>query len=78
VSFASSLGLTAAQSDVLRSALLAAARQNDAVAIEHDEYGARYVIDFVASGLTGQALVRSSWIIRRGEDSTRLTSCYVL
>ena len=76
--FASSLGLTAAQSDVLRSALLAAARQNDAVATEHDEYGARYVIDFVASGPAGQALVRSSWIIRRGEDFPRLTSCYVL
>ena len=76
--FASSLGLTSAQADVLRSALLAAARENDAVAIEQDEYGARYVIDFVASGPTGQALVRSSWIIRRGEDFPRLTSCYVL
>jgi len=77
-SIRSSLGLTAAQADVLRSALLAAARENDAVATEHDEYGARYVIDSVASGPTGQALVRSSWIIRRGEDFPRLTSCYVL
>jgi hypothetical protein len=76
--FASSLGLTIDNAWELRTALLAAARNDDATPAEHDEYGARYVIDFMASGPAGQAMIRSSWIIRRGEDFPRLTSCYVL
>jgi Domain of unknown function (DUF6883) len=76
--FAVSLGLTIDHAAELRAALLAAARDNDATLAERDEYGARYVIDFMTSGPAGQAMVRSSWIIRRGEDFPRLTSCYVL
>ncbi len=76
--FAASLGLTIDNAEELRTMLLAAARDNDAISAELDEYGARYMIDFMAVGPAGQAIVRSSWIIRRGEDFPRLTSCYVL
>jgi hypothetical protein len=76
--FASSLGLTAADASYLRKALLVAARENDAVPAEADEYGKRYVVDFMASGPAGKAAVRGSWIVRRGEDFPRLTSCFVL
>jgi hypothetical protein len=62
----------------LRKALLAAAINNDSTPEEQDEYGRRYVIDFMATGPSGQAMVRSSWIIRREEDFPRLTSCFVL
>jgi hypothetical protein len=75
---AASLGLTIDDAGELRAALLAVARSNDATPTEHDQHGARYVVDFMASGPAGQATVRSSWIIRRGEDFPRLTSCYVL
>jgi hypothetical protein len=76
--FKASLGLTIDNAADLRKALLAAAINNDAAPAEHDEYGRRYVIDFMAGGPSGQAMVRSSWIIRNGEDFPRLTSCYVL
>jgi hypothetical protein len=76
--FRASLGLTLDHAEDLRKALLAAALNNDATPLEHDEYGRRYVVDFMANGPAGQAMVRSSWIIRRGEDFARLTSCYVL
>jgi hypothetical protein len=76
--FKASLGITIEHAEDLRNALLAAAIDNDAIADEHDEYGRRYVVDFMTSGPSGQAMVRSSWIIRRGEDLPRLTSCYVL
>lgn len=76
--FAARLGLTAADADYLREALLTAVREHDAVPAEADEYGSRYMIDFMASGPAGQAAVRSHWIIRRGEDFPRLTSCFVL
>jgi hypothetical protein len=58
--FAASLGLTLHHAEDLRYALLAAARNNDAIPAEVDEYGRRYVVDFMASGPSGQAMVRSS------------------
>jgi hypothetical protein len=76
--FTASLGLTGEHVEDLRNALLAAAINNDATPVERDEYGRRYVVDFMANGPAGQAKIRSSWIIRRGEDFPRLTSCYVL
>jgi hypothetical protein len=37
-----------------------------------------YVLDFPISRPVRQAMVRSGWIVRKGEDFPRLTSCYVL
>ena len=76
--FKASLGITLEHAEDLRKALLAAALKHDATPLENDEYGRRYMVDFLAHGPSGQAMVRSSWIIRRGEDFPRLTSCYVL
>jgi hypothetical protein len=76
--FALSLGLHADQAHVLRDALLEAARTEEATPSDQDEFGHRYVVDFIMKGPTGQARVRSSWIVRTGEDFPRLTSCYVL
>jgi hypothetical protein len=76
--FAAALGLTRDHAGDLRDALLAAALTTDATPLERDEYGRRYVVDFIAKGPSGQAMVRSGWIIRRGEDFPRLTSCFVL
>jgi hypothetical protein len=76
--FKASLGMTQEHAKDLRDALLTAAINNDAAPEEHDKYGRRYVVDFRVTGPSGQAMVRSSWIIRREEDFPRLTSCYVL
>lgn len=75
--FASSLGLTADDAEALRTALLAAAVTAEAAPAERDSFGARYVVDFPMTGPTGQAVVRSTWIVRIGEDFARLTSCFV-
>lgn len=76
--FASVLGLTRDDADVLRSALLKAAHESEAALGERDDYGQRYVLDFQMSGPSGQAGVRSTWIILTDEDSPRMTSCYVI
>ena len=76
--FASALGLTADQADELQTALLQAASAEEATATDADEYGQRYVIDFTMKGPAGEARVRSSWIVRTGEDFPRLTSSYVI
>ncbi|MCI2429576.1 hypothetical protein LM604_02825 [Candidatus Acetothermia bacterium] len=76
--FAAALGITADHAESLREALLAAARAHDAILTEQDEYGQRFVVDFTMKGLARSARVRSSWIVRHGEDFARLTGCYVL
>jgi hypothetical protein len=76
--FASALGITASEADLLRSILLSAALDHDVTLGEKDSYGQRYFLDTRIETSTGEAWVRSCWIVRDGEDFPRLTSCYVL
>ena len=76
--FSSILGITGQESDILREALIRAARSQSASLGFADEYGQRYVMDFEMMGPSGKAMVGSSWIMREGETAPRLTSCYVL
>ena len=43
-----------------------------------DDYGTRYILDFLCVRGHKQAILRSTWIIKVGEDIPRLTSCFVL
>ena len=78
--FRSRLGITADDADLLRRALLAAARQriDELRETAVDEYGKRYVFDFSITTKSGTATIRSSWIVRVGEDVLRFATCYVL
>lgn len=76
--FHSALGLTRDHTRDLRDLLIHAVRSLDAESTESDDYGRRYVIDFMARGPAGSAMVRSAWIVLHIEDFPRLTSCYVL
>lgn len=75
--FASVLGYTAENVDQLITALLAAAATAEAQRGTSDAFGDRYVIDSTVVGPRGTAVVRSAWIVRRGETVPRLTSCFV-
>jgi hypothetical protein len=76
--FASALGWSAADAESLRTILLAVVFDHEATPTDRDSYGQRYVLDFTIEGLEGPTRIRSSWIVRVGEDFPRLTSCYVL
>ena len=76
--FASALDLTQADAEILRNALLAAAREDSAVPGNSDEYGDRYTIDFQMEHRGRHATVRSGWIVLRDEAQPRLTSWFVL
>jgi hypothetical protein len=76
--FATSLGFSVRDAELLRSALLRAAVEADVTLSTVDAYGQRYVLDFELQGPSGKAVVRSSWIVRSNEDFPRMTSCYVL
>ena len=76
--FLAALGLAATDAEYVREALLRAAVTEESVLTDVDEYGSRYQLDFTLTKGTRSAKVRSSWIMRRGEDFPRMTSCYVL
>ena len=76
--FAAALGWTVDDAGRLRDMLLAAARGEEAVVGEKDEYGQRYTLDLEIPMPFGAVLIRSLWIVRAGEDFPRLASCFVL
>lgn len=75
--FAAALGFTAENADELRAALLMAAATADAHLAASDRFGTRYMLEFKIIGPRGAGVVKSTWIVRRGEISPRLTSCFV-
>jgi hypothetical protein len=75
--FATALGFTVENAEELRAALLRAAAIADAQPGASDRFGDRYVVESEMKGPRGAAVVRSTWMIRRGETTPRLTSCFV-
>jgi len=73
-----SVGIGQADSEVLREALLLAARSSEAERGGPSPYGQRYTVDFDLVRPVRRVRVRSTWIVRVGEDLPRLTSCFVL
>ncbi len=73
-----SVGLGQADAEVLRDALFAAASNKDARLGAANPYGQRYIVDFDLVREGRAVRVRSTWIVRIGEDLPRLTSCYLL
>lgn len=76
--FETMLRITDVDAEELQSVLLEIVQTHNAVEGKRDQYGQRYIIDFIMRKVTRQATVRSSWIIRSDEDFPRLTSCFVL
>ena len=75
--FAAVLGFTSENADQLRAALLKAAASEAAHVAATDRFGTRYVLEFETRGPRGAGTVKSTWIVRRGETTPRLTSCFV-
>jgi hypothetical protein len=73
-----SVGIRKADAEELRTALVAAARGTDAQLGVADVHGQRYIIDFDLLRQGRAVRIRSTWIVRIGDDLPRLTSCYVL
>ena len=73
--FASVLGLTSNDAELLRTLLLQTITIHNATSTMQDVHGQRYVADVEIKTNVGQAMVRSAWIIRAGETVPRLTSC---
>ncbi len=76
--FHSALGFSQSDSDVLIFEILELIKDADAIIGEHDIYGQRYTVDCRIKTESGEATVRTGWIVKRGELIPRLTTCYVM
>jgi len=76
--FLSALGITQNDADWLCSQILAGIRVAPIVRSDAFEFGSRYTVDICLRHLGFGARVRTGWIIRAGEDTPRLTACFVL
>ncbi|MGH7175937.1 MAG: DUF6883 domain-containing protein [Tepidisphaeraceae bacterium] len=71
------LGINLSNADVLRSALLQAARSGDATLAEASNFGTKFEIRFSLQGPRGQYTVLSVWLIESDNDSPRLVTAYI-
>jgi hypothetical protein len=77
--FESVLGITLANDDVLRQAILSAAENSDdAEPLGNNGHGEVYILRFPVETRRGSATVLTVWIIRDGEDFPRLITRYIL
>lgn len=77
--FKAALGMTANDAEELRDFLIQAIKTHDDARLgRRDEYGQRYLIDFMIEWHGKRAMVRSGWIIEHNTNIPRLTSCYPL
>jgi hypothetical protein len=76
--FRSILGMTASHADELRAALIDAAMNENATLGTSDLYGIRYIIDFELRRGESAAVIRSCWIVLRGETAPRFVTRYIL
>ena len=73
--FSAALGMGIKDAEVLRDALLQAVQTHEAQLGLHDVHGQRYTINFSLDWCDRQAIIRSGWIIDRGSEIPRLTTC---
>jgi hypothetical protein len=76
--FDAALGLGERDAPRLEAALLEAARTMEVQLGDADEYGQRFLLDFLMEGPRAPVKVRSCWILQAGEEAPRLTTCYAL
>src|SRR5439155_9621853 len=71
------LGITAMNAQILADALREAAQLADARIKERSADAAKYEIESSVTGPVGTAVVRSGWVVEKGSNVPRLTTCYV-
>jgi hypothetical protein len=77
--FESVIGITLANSDVLRQTILSAAdNSDDAEPLGNNGHGEIYTLRVPLQTQKGTATVLTAWIVRDGEDFPRLITCYIL
>jgi hypothetical protein len=76
--FMSALGFSLEHFQELKEGILNKILESEAIQTEINQYGVLYVVDVNIKNPPKEAIVKTSWIVRKDEDFPRLTSCYVI
>ena len=76
--FRDSLGLSERDALWLRDALIEGLKAADAELQANDRFGTRWRVDIAVRRHGAEAVVRTIWIIRTGEQQPRLVTCWVV
>lgn len=76
--FRQALGLDQKDAVWLRATLLEAAASGEAVPVTTDAWGTYWQLDVIIRRHRKRAVVRTLWIVRTGEDVSRLVTCWVV
>jgi hypothetical protein len=76
--FREALGLEQSDAAWLRTSLLEAARDGEALQVAIDHWGSYWRLDATLSRQGKSAVVRTNWIVRTGENIARFVTCWVL
>jgi hypothetical protein len=76
--FRNALGIGRNDSRWLQATFLASAREDEAIRLAEDSIGQRWRIDIAVARQDRNAVVRTIWIVRAGEDVPRFVTCWVL
>jgi len=76
--FKSALGYNKSNANLLIKQIYDKLPQSEAIVGKLDQYGQRYTMDMLITGVNGNtAIVRTGWIIKPGSDTPELTTLYV-
>jgi hypothetical protein len=75
--FKSLLNFTEQDAGFLKDAILEGLARNEALSGIQDQYGKRFTIDIKIRNLDKEAMIRTAWIIKKGENFPRLITCYI-
>jgi hypothetical protein len=76
--FQNRLGIIQKDAPFLKSLLIEKIRTTECIETISSEYGRRFIVDVILVNFGKEALVRTSWIIKKKELVPRLTSCYII
>lgn len=74
--FRNKIGIVLENREILKTALLDAARCESAIIKKMNEHGVHYQMKFRLTTQAGSSLILAGWIVRAGEDFPRLTTAY--
>lgn len=74
--FRNRLDITLENKEILEAALLESAVREEAAIYRTDQYGTHYDVKFSMKTAIGTSIVLGCWIVRAGEDFSRLTNAY--
>ena len=76
--FRDALGMGRAEAADLRTQLLSAAERAEARLLSRDAWGVRWQVDVAITRQGRRAVIRTIWIVRKGELAPRFVTCWVL